>query len=214
MKLRGGVLPLNQKTSMTVETCSTRDAGKMLGVSLRTVQVWVDSGLLDAWKTVGGHRRITVESVRRLLDESAVARAAPQADHAPDRPLTVLVVEDDVDLLRLYEVNLSLWEPPVNLLTASNGFDALLTIGGTPPDLLITDLAMPRMDGLQMLRTLRANRGFGRMAIAVVTGLDKADIELRGGLPDDILVLRKPVPFERLRALAEDLRAERRRRAA
>lgn len=39
----------------------------MLGVSVRTIQLWVDGGVLEAWKTVGGHRRITRESVGDLL---------------------------------------------------------------------------------------------------------------------------------------------------
>ena len=48
--------------------CTTREAAEMLGVSLTTAQLWVESGLLDAWKTEGGHRRIHRTSVQRLLD--------------------------------------------------------------------------------------------------------------------------------------------------
>lgn len=205
---------LSPNVSMPAETCSTREAGKMLGVSLRTVQLWVDGGLLEAWKTVGGHRRITVASVRQLLEERMVERRGAGEEQASgDQALpTVLVVEDDADLLALYRANLSLWEPPVNLATASNGFDGLLKIGENPPDLLITDLDMPGMDGVQMLRTLRANPNFAQMNIAVVTGLDKADIELRGGLPEDIALFRKPVPFERLETLVRGITAAPRRR--
>lgn len=46
--------------------CSTREAADMLGVSLRTIQLWVDGGVLDAWKTAGGHRRVSLDSVQRL----------------------------------------------------------------------------------------------------------------------------------------------------
>lgn len=185
----------------------------MLGVSLRTVQLWVDGGLLAAWKTVGGHRRITVASVSRLLEERKVERAGTgrKEESASGTALSVLVVEDDADLLALYRANLSFWDPPVELLTAANGFEGLLKIGENPPDLLITDLAMPGMDGLQMLRTLCANPSFECMSIAVVTGLDKADIALRGGIPENITVFRKPVPFERLKLLAQGIRAPRRR---
>jgi excisionase family DNA binding protein len=47
--------------------CTTREAAEMLGVSLRTAQLWSESGLLDAWKTGGGHRRISRQSIERLL---------------------------------------------------------------------------------------------------------------------------------------------------
>lgn len=52
------------------DVCSTREVAQLLGVSLRTIQLWVDSGILEAWKTAGGHRRITRESVIRLLRQS------------------------------------------------------------------------------------------------------------------------------------------------
>lgn len=195
------------------ETCSTRSAAKMLGVSLRTVQLWVDGGKLDAWKTIGGHRRITIDSVRKLLRERVIAQA-PDATRRGNQPKagtgrtpTVLVVEDDADLLRLYEAEISSWTPPVRLVTACNGFEGILELGRNQPDLLITDLAMPGMDGLEMLRTLDRQGAFRDMRVAVVTGLDRADIELRGGLPDHIILLRKPVPFGRLQAMLPDAAA-------
>jgi excisionase family DNA binding protein len=51
------------------EYCTTRDAAGVLGVSLRTLQVWVESGVQRAWKTFGGHRRITVKSLEKLAAE-------------------------------------------------------------------------------------------------------------------------------------------------
>lgn len=50
----------------TSQVCSTREAAEMLGVSLRTIQLWVDSGVLEAWKTAGGHRRVSLDSVERV----------------------------------------------------------------------------------------------------------------------------------------------------
>ncbi len=47
--------------------CTTREAATLLGVSVGTVQLWVESGLLRAWKTAGGHRRVMRDSVERLL---------------------------------------------------------------------------------------------------------------------------------------------------
>lgn len=64
---------------------TTREAAQVLGVSLRTVQLWVDGGTLDAWKTVGGHRRVTKESVERLRPKALPAPPEPtREDHADD----------------------------------------------------------------------------------------------------------------------------------
>ena len=54
-------------TANASDTCTTREAARRLGVSLRTVQLWTESGVLDAWKTPGGHRRVLNSAVDRLI---------------------------------------------------------------------------------------------------------------------------------------------------
>jgi len=172
----------------------------MLGVSLRTAQLWVESGVLRAWKTAGGHRRILTSSVEALLKERKQALAGPVSTGQ----FKLLVVEDDPDLTKLYRLHVAGWELPVTLVTATNGFEGLIRIGETKPDLLIADLSMPGMDGFRMIRSLRANPDFRNMAIVVVTALGKAEIADHGGLPDDIRVYTKPVPFSTLEQLVRD----------
>ena len=55
--------------------CSTRDVARVLGLAVRSVQLMVDRGELEAWKTPGGHRRIARASVERWLKQ-AFARPA------------------------------------------------------------------------------------------------------------------------------------------
>jgi len=189
--------------------CTTREAAELLGISLRTAQLWVESGLLEAWKTEGGHRRITRASIERLL-ANPPAPAAAGADKAPpaavDRSaFQILVVEDQEDLLKLYRLNLGRWAMAPNLVTASNGFEALIKIGNERPDLMIADLFMPDFDGFMMLNAIRSVPEYADMPIVVVTGLAPADIAERGELPKDIPVFPKPIPFAQLQRLAEDL---------
>ena len=49
------------------EDCSTRDVARVLGMAVRSVQLMVDRGELEAWKTPGGHRRIAKASVEHWL---------------------------------------------------------------------------------------------------------------------------------------------------
>lgn len=64
------------------ETSSTQEVARSLGVSLRTVQLWVDGGLLDAWKTAGGHRRIPRDSVVHLISQLHSRESAPGVQEA------------------------------------------------------------------------------------------------------------------------------------
>ena len=193
--------------------CTTREAATLLGVSVGTIQLWVENGQLQAWKTAGGHRRVMRDSVDSLLRKapapaSAPAPSAPTLAAMPEelptvlRRLTVMVVEDDANLLRLYEAKISKWPMAPKLVAIDNAFAALLMMGHTNPDLLITDLQMPGMDGFRMLEVLHKAPDAAFTTIVVVSGLDKADIEAQGGIPKGIEVLPKPIPFDRLRDIA------------
>lgn len=182
--------------------CTTREAARLLGISLRTAQLWVENGQLEAWKTEGGHRRISRASVQRLLDGTVLQRPAESSvqHQALDR-LKILVVEDDHILLKLYKTVLASWNLPIDIVTANNGVEGLILIGRDAPDLMITDLAMPGMDGFQLIRSLASSTLRAGMEIVVVSGLDAEDIAAKGGLPKDVRLFPKPVPFEQLRAI-------------
>jgi len=188
--------------------CSTKEAAATLGVSHRTVQLWVENGTLQAWRTAGGHRRITVESVNRLVEgrRKAIGAHAPAPSPVAAPVSTrrrVLVVDDDPLMLRLYELEMTGWGLDLDLVKANNGFEALIRIGEQRPDLLVSDLNMPGMDGFRMIRTLREDSGTSGMNMIVVSGLDRATIKAMG-LPNDIPVFPKPVPFGELRSAVEN----------
>lgn len=181
--------------------CTTAEAAERLGVSIRTVQLWTENGLLKAWKTDGGHRRVTLESVDRLLATPGLAAGrAPSPGAEPQ--FRVLAVEDEPTLLMLYQIQLREWPMAPEIEVAEDGFEALLKIGVRQPHLLITDLMMPHLDGFEMLRKLRSLPELADMEIVVVSGLSPDDIEARGGLPADIPVLPKPIPFDELEQIA------------
>ncbi len=116
---------------------STRQAATLLGVSVRTIQLWVEQGLLSAWETPGGHRRIVQESLLNLLHK----RQGLQ-------PLThVLCVNLDADFFKLLQVLCQQWHFPVEFQQARNAVDALLMMGQQKIQLL---LMMADQQGIDM----------------------------------------------------------------
>jgi len=174
---------------------STREAAELLGISLRTAQLWVENGALLAWKTSGGHRRILLHSVQKILDERE--RSAIDLVRAPDARLKVAIVEDDPDVVTLLQMMLTGLDFPCDVQTRSNGFEGLILLGTFRPDVLIADLNMPDMDGFRMLRSIQGSE-FAPRKIIVTTALSTSEITERGGVPAEALVLQKPYPLSLL----------------
>ncbi|HSD36872.1 MAG TPA: response regulator [Rhodocyclaceae bacterium] len=175
------------------EYCSTSEAAQMLGVSLGTVQQMVENALLDAWKTAGGHRRIRITSVEAFL------RKRHNGPTPNTGTLRILVAEDDLVMQTLYQRTLATWDMPIEVKIVGSGFDGLLEIGREIPDLLVSDLVMPGLDGFAMIRKLRSEPQLAHMDIIAVTGLSAEDIEKEGGLPNDVIIYNKPIPFRELK---------------
>lgn len=172
----------------------------MLGVAVRTVQLWAENGSLVAWKTEGGHRRI----VRKSVDVLLAQQQAAIEEYSRRGQLTMLVVDDDPVYLELVRLKVNEWAMPITLISASDGFDGLLKIGENKPGVVLVDLRMPGMDGFQMIRRLKAYSGTAEILTIVMTGLSDEDIEANGGLPQDVPVLKKPLLFDELAALVQE----------
>ena len=117
-----------QTRSVEKSFCTTREAATLLGVSVGTVQLWVESGLLQAWKTSGGHRRVERSSIEKLLHRPQATAAEPRrrAEDRGQASYSVWVVEDDPDLLQLYQARIGRWPFKPALLGLDNGFAALM----------------------------------------------------------------------------------------
>lgn len=177
------------------EFLSTRQAALRLGVSLGTVQNMVENGTLEAWKTTGGHRRIPVASVEKLL---ARRRQPGSTSQDPSSQLDILIAEDDETLQLLYQLTFETWNLPIKLRIVANGFDGILQVGQCVPDILIADLMMPGMDGYEMIRRFRANPDLAKMDIIVISAIERAEID-QAGLPSDITIFGKPIPFHEIK---------------
>ena len=174
--------------------CGTSYAAKLLGLSVATVQQLVEKGEIEAWKTLGGHRRIALKSINAYLGKNSSHRS--RIDTNPKHRLRVLVVEDDEDARELYRCQFEEWDLPIDCTWMPSALQALMDIASMRPDLLITDLSMPGVDGLEMLKALKRNQNLQSMQIVVISGLPDEAIAARGGLPPLAHLLKKPINFD------------------
>ena len=109
----------------------------------------------------------------------------------------VLVVDDDPDLRTL--VSTILESQGYSMLEAVDGLDALAILEGTTPDLVITDVDMPNMDGWTFVRTLRARPATALTPVIFLSVHDKSADRIMGyrlGADD---YMPKPLQFDELK---------------
>jgi excisionase family DNA binding protein len=134
-------------------------AAKYLGVAQSTIRKWSDQGLLPAFYTPGGHRRFR----RRDLD-SFLARSGRGGQPGP----RVLIVDDDPGLRRY--VRVSLENEGYAVREAGSAEEGLAALEEEPPDLILLDVMMPKVDGWEMLRLVQERHGVGTIPVIMFSG--------------------------------------------
>ena len=117
----------------------------------------------------------------------------------------VLIVDDEGDLRTLF--GLCFLRRGHSIVVASNGAEALRCLATHQPDLLVTDMNMPVMNGLELLNRLRTN-GHHDLPVIVLTAQSDQRAAATAAGADAFLV--KPVALRDLAAVAERLLAGRR----
>lgn len=103
---------------------------------------------------------------------------------------TILLVEDNPDMLQYLSINL---EKDYNCFTAINGEDGLSKITKIPrPDLIITDLMMPRLDGFRFCELLQADPDFMDIPIIILTAKSDLQSKLTGLAAGAVDYIYKP----------------------
>jgi CheY-like chemotaxis protein len=113
---------------------------------------------------------------------------------------TVLVVEDNLEAQEILRANLE--DAGYEVQVVSNGRDALMTlIDQAAPSLLIVDLMLPVMDGMELIEVVHSYRRLAKIPVLVVSGVD---VPLAARLPS-VRYLRKPVRKADLLASVSEL---------
>ncbi len=182
--------------------CGTSYAAKMLGLSVGTVQGLVEKNDLKAWKTQGGHRRISLQSIQ---DYQRRHNLAPVSMMHGDDHLRVIVVEDDESTRLMLQANFDQWGLPLDAVMYSSAIEALLDMPSLQPQVLLTDLKMPNVDGFEFLKTLITHNLFSNLAVVVITGMSPQDVQAKVGLPDGVHLLQKPIDMDWLHGFFDAL---------
>ena len=130
---------------------TTNQLAKLFGVVPTTVIDWIEAGKLEAFKTLGGHRRITHLAVLDFLRRHGLPSPPAFAELTPK----VVVLDDEPEVLNLFGRILSKGLPKTEVILVDHPVEALMRIGAERPQLVVFDIYMPDMDGFEFCRRLR-----------------------------------------------------------
>ncbi|HET9529421.1 MAG TPA: response regulator [Blastocatellia bacterium] len=114
--------------------------------------------------------------------------------------IRVLVVEDTLDTRQLLEMYLTM--EGFDVVTAIDGIDGISKAVSESPDVIVTDINMPRLDGVEMIKQLRAKDLFRSLKVIAMTAYGSGPAREASEAGAD-LVLRKPILFD---SIAETIR--------
>ncbi len=108
--------------------------------------------------------------------QEALLRYCPEAptENAPTE-MRLLLVDDEPRLLNSMRRTVQLAFPGAVIETAGNGIQACALLGSFLPDLVLTDILMPELDGVEMVRFIRNSPRYRRVRVVVVTALGDED---------------------------------------
>jgi excisionase family DNA binding protein len=176
---------------------TTHEVSRLLHVNPRSVINWIEQDLLPSYRTPGGHRRIRKEDLLAFLRKHQIPTPAPLVEEK----FSVLIVEDEdeiVDILKTFFVRRGGYQ----VSSASDGISALIEVGRSKPDLLVLDILIPGVDGIEVCRRIKADPNNKTAIIAISGQPDVGPRSLQAGAD---AFMAKPLDLERLLAEAKRL---------
>jgi len=159
---------------MRKRSLSTGEFAKYFGVGHRTVLRWIKEGYVNAFQLPGrGDNRIPLTEGVRFMRENNIPVPKELADAV--QPLSILIVEDDEAVVGMIERHLD--EYGFRFQAASDGFKAGVALMDFKPDLLILDLAIPEMDGFEVLKFVRETEELKKTKVLVVSGTGDGELD-------------------------------------
>lgn len=134
---------------------TTGDISRLCEVSRMTVCRWIWQGILPASTTAGGHYRVRREDLITFLEEQDYPIPSALLGSDLEEARRILVIDDDESIRETLARMIASMPEEYEVATASSGYEAGVKMATFRPHLVILDIVMPGLDGLQVLQRIR-----------------------------------------------------------
>src|SRR6267378_3420283 len=179
---------VEQSDTTTIYT--THEISRLLHFNPLSVINWIEQSLLPSYRTPGGHRRIRREDLLAFLRKHQI----PTPPALVEGKFSMLIVEDEEEIAQIMRTFFER-QGAYQIATASDGITALIEVGRVKPDLLILDIMIPGVDGIEVCRRIKANHS-NSTAIIAISGQAAAEKEILEAGAD--VFIPKPIDLDKL----------------
>lgn len=171
-------------------------ASKICRVSPKTIINWIESGHIEAYRTVGGHRRIRRRDLERFMRRQGMP--LPEEETVEQR-YRILVVDDDPIIVETIVQALEEDEHDYEVVSAADGFEAGLQVNHFRPHLVILDIMMPDIKGYDVCKKIKEAEETRQTKIIVLSAyLDEEKFTQMKAYGADAC-FSKPLPLPQLK---------------
>lgn len=171
-------------------------ASEYCNVTPKTIINWIESGHIEAYKTVGGHRRIKRLDLESFMRKQGIPIPEEETKEENKR---ILVVDDDPIIVETLVQALEEEEYNYEVISASDGFEAGLQVNHFKPHLLILDIMMPDIKGYEVCKRIKSDENTKDTKIIVLSAyLDEEKFKTMKEYGADVC-FSKPLPLPQLK---------------
>ena len=187
---------------------TTGEAARMCGVQLNTIKNWIRSGEIPAIRTPGGHWRIPRSAFLSFMSRMGISLSMTSDRNKPGQKPCILIIDDDPVAHDLMSDILALEFPWFEIRSVRDGYTGLIEIGLYQPELILLDIMMPGINGLEIIQRLKqANSPMPHARVIAVTAASDRRLvvnRIRAAGPEALLF--KPLePTKLIEAVREVL---------
>jgi signal transduction histidine kinase len=170
------LLPIGEADDDSDEEVLSDDSGGSLGLGRSIESMEADLNLERS--TVVADSLVEIEcSVERSEGDRGVASANANAQQAPASAPEVLIAEDNPDMRALLSMIVG---REFRIRVVSNGREALEALGESAPDLVLSDVMMPEMSGIELCKAIKENAETQAIPVVLVTSKAEREMKIEG----------------------------------
>ena len=153
------------KTPKKKSYLTPNEVAELLMVSPTTIRQWSSEGKIRSLVTPGGHRRFMRADIEQFSRDRGLTLQLPSAN-----AIKILIVDDNKDIVKYLTGIFDRIGDDVDAAVANNGYEAGHMVHSFQPHVVLLDIMMPGMDGIQVCQTIKQDPVSKLTRVVAMTG--------------------------------------------